>query len=85
MAKLDTRVALVCILDERMGAPATARCSATSLSPCRRAFPIATYGKGQSDFASENNCKQAVYAVRWIGTTGAAGPWGEEVRAVVAA
>ncbi|GDY00376.1 hypothetical protein LBMAG48_27790 [Phycisphaerae bacterium] len=46
---------------------------------------LVTDGKVQAEFASENKGKQAVYSVRWIGTTGAAGPWGEEVRAVVAA
>lgn len=46
---------------------------------------LVTDGKVQAEFASENKGKQAVYAVRWIGTTGEPGPWGEEVRAVVAA
>ncbi len=59
---------------------------ATPLDPLAMpTLALVTDGKVQAEFASENKGKQAVYAVRWIGPTGEPGPWGEEVRAVVAA
>ena len=58
----------------------------TPVSPAAMpTLALVTDGKLEADFTLENKGKQAVYAVRWIGTTGAAGPWGEEVRAVIAA
>ena len=58
----------------------------TPVSPAAMTtLALVTDGKLQADFALEDKGKQAVYAVRGIGTTGEPGAWGQEVRAVVAA